>query len=150
MPSIVEVSTPYCIVRIANTGVLTKFDDGTSAYIDIPRLDNGQWAVEADACGYGENWKLWLQHHVLGRSLLSGIIWGKPSPTLWALAHDQPMVDCSSQYETGLVNVALSVIINGGDYALADDVPHWKAALSTLRRTLHSVGMLPETAYRTG
>lgn len=137
-------------MTVSSAAVVTRFEDGSSAFCDIPKGDNGYYQDVARRCGYGDNWKLYAQHHDVMHVLLAWHLWGKPSPALWAVAHDAPP-PVDNDVEEWLANTFAWILMTGNrgyhsEY-LSAEFPGWGAALHSIEKALLEVGLLPQSAH---
>lgn len=94
--------------------VRVEFCDGTRTLLDYGNMppDQADWYRGiAHLCGYDDPFR-YAVHHDLAHCWLSQRLWGVPSPTLWAVAHDlpDPAINGSEEY---LVNTAQWTLATG-------------------------------------
>jgi hypothetical protein len=135
---------PTADIMVSEERVLCAFEDGTEAECDITN-SHGKGAVEnARFWGYDDHVR-YYQHHDLIHCWLWYRIKGKPSPTLWAVAHGEPAPPENRDEEQ---------LVNHVQYALAQDCvdefarffakrigPDYRQVLSALTETLHDLGL---------
>jgi hypothetical protein len=120
--------------------VICTFGDGAEAESDIAAGN----VSSARFWGYDDHVR-YYQHHDLIHAWLWDRIKGKPSPTLWAVAHDLPAPPENRDEEQ---------LVNHVQYALAQDCVaefapffakrigrDYRQVLSALTETLHDLGL---------
>lgn len=109
MVSVFGVAT----VEVGPAWIVTRFEDGTEVHAH-PVYDANSLALAAEL-GYGDGEEAvdaMTRHHDYLHSALA-VAQGLPySPTLWAVAHDQPMPDGVAAEEETVLRV--QAVLNGG------------------------------------
>jgi hypothetical protein len=136
----IYLGLPTADITVTEERVVCTFADGTEADSDIAAGN----VSSALFWGYDDP-VLYYQHHDLIHSWLADRIHRKPSPTLWAVAHNLPAPPENRDEEQ---------LVNHVQYALAQDCVaefalffarrigrDYRQVLSALTETLHDLGI---------
>lgn len=136
----IYIGLPTADISVTKDRVMCGFPDGTEAVSEIAAGN----ASSALFWGYDDPVR-YYQHHDLIHAWLWDRIKGKPSPTLWAVAHDLPAPPENREEEQ---------LVNHVQYALAQDCVaefsaffakrigrDWRQVLRTLTEMLDDLGI---------
>lgn len=146
----IELRLSTAVVTVTDERVVCRFTDEAAAVCDITQSHGPKYRETAYFWGYSDHVR-YAQHHDLTHCWLWDRLYGQPSPTLWAVAHDLPPPP-ENRDEEHLVNHAQFALAQGRLDELSSFFqwqigPRWRAVLNDLGATWRRIGLpLPELA----
>jgi hypothetical protein len=116
------ITLKYCKLYAEPTGVETIFYDGTiSSNWPPPYTTNNKPFIDASKdCGFANNWLDYIRDHDLSHAFIAEKFFDKPSPIVWASAHQIELDETARLFEERWVYHWQKFVHNSGP-PLEDD-----------------------------
>ena len=142
--AVIRLGLPTAIINVTRDLVVCTFVDGSRAECDITNSHGPNARENARFWGYEDHVR-YYQHHDLIHCWLWDRIHGKPSPTLWAVAHDLPPPPENRDEEQLVNHVQFALAQDRADEFsrfFANEIgPDWRYILNDLAELLERIGL---------